>query len=78
MPVLLQSPDDETEKAPLIPRRQARWRKLAPPLVWQDETKLSIGGQSRGGVRVTVSENGTFFGDAPSCRWRLAGDRTGR
>ena len=33
-------------------------------LVWQGETKLSIGGQSRGGVRVTVSANGTFFGNA--------------
>ncbi|MGB2035869.1 MAG: Ig-like domain-containing protein [Candidatus Puniceispirillaceae bacterium] len=65
MPVLLQSPDDETEKSTADSAATSTVAQIGPrSLVWQDETKLSIGGQSRGGVRVTVSANGTFFGDA--------------
>ena len=65
MPVLLQSPDDETKKIIADAAAASTVAQIGPrSLVWQDETKLSIGGQSRGGVRVTVSANGTFFGDA--------------
>ncbi len=65
MPVLLQSPDDETEKSTADAVLTSTVAQIGPrSLVWQDETKLSIGGQSRGGVRVTVGANGTFFGDA--------------
>ena len=65
MPVLLQSPDDETEKSTADPATTSTVAQIGPrSLVWQDETKLSIGGQSRGGVRVTVSANGTFVGNA--------------
>ena len=64
MPVLLQSPDDETETSTADAASTSTVAQIGPrSLVWQEETKLSIGGQSRGGVRVTVSTNGTFFGD---------------
>ena len=53
------------KKAPLMPAPMGASAQIGPrSLVWQDETKLSIGGQSRGGVRVIVSANGTFFSDA--------------
>ena len=65
MPVLLQSPDDEAEKSAADAAPSSTTAQVGPrSLVWQGKTKLSIGGQSRGGVRVTVSANGTFFGDA--------------
>ena len=65
MPVLLQSPDDEIEKTTADAAATSTVAQLGPrSLVWQDEAKLSIAGESRGGVRVTVSANGTFFGDA--------------
>ncbi len=65
MPVLLQSPDDGTEKSTADATATSTVAQIGPrSLVWQNETNLSIGGQSRGGVRVTVSANGTFFGDA--------------
>ncbi len=64
MPVLLQSPDEETEKNTADAAATSTVARIDPrSLVWQDETKLSIGGQSSGGVRVKVSENGAFFGD---------------
>lgn len=67
MPVLLQSPDDQlpdvgddtqTAVAEAIARIGPR------SLVWQGENKITIAGFSRGGVRVSVSANGTYFGDA--------------
>ena len=65
MPVLLQSPDDDADKRTVDATLIKTLAQIGPrSLVWQDEAKLSIGGQSRGGVRVTVSANGTFFGDA--------------
>ena len=65
VPVLLQSPDDEAEKSIADAAATSTVAQIGPrSLVWQDETKLSIGGESRGGVRVTVSANGTFLGDA--------------
>jgi len=65
MPVLLQSPDDDPAEKIAQAASTSTVAHIGPrSLVWQDETKLSIGGQSRGGVRVTVSANGTFFGDA--------------
>ena len=65
MPVLLQSPDDELKNSIANAAPTSRVAQIGPrSLVWQGEAQLSIGGQSRGGVRVTVSANGTFFGDA--------------
>ena len=65
MPVLLQSPDDDPAEKTAKAASTSTVARIGPrSLVWQDETRLSIGGQSRGGVRVTVSANGTFFGDA--------------
>ena len=65
MPVLLQSPDDAPVEKTAESASTSTVAHIGPrSLVWQDETKLSIGGQSRGGVHVTVSANGTFFGDA--------------
>ena len=65
MPVLLQSPDDDPAEKTAESASTSTVAHIGPrSLVWQDETKLSIGGQSRGGVRVTVSANGIFFGDA--------------
>ena len=65
MPVLLQSPDDDPAEKIVEAASTSTVAHIGPrSLVWQDETKLSIGGQSRGGVRVTVSANDTFFGDA--------------
>ena len=65
MPILLQSPDEQTAKITADSLENSTLAQIGPrSLVWQDETKLSIGGQSRGGVRVTVSASGTFFGDA--------------
>ena len=58
-------PDDEAEKRTADSVAASTVAKIGPrSLVWQDETKLSVGGQSRGGVSVTVSANDTFFGDA--------------
>ena len=78
MPVLLQSPDDEAEKSTTDTAVKSTVAQIGPrSLVWQDETKLSIGGQSRGGVRVTVSVNGTFFGDAlvlADGGWQVTGE----
>ena len=65
MPVLLQSPDDDPAEKTAEAGSTSTVAHIGPrSLVWQDETKLSIGGQSRGGVRITVSANGAFFGDA--------------
>ena len=65
MPILLQSPDDQIEKTTADAATTSTVAQIGPrSLVWQDENNLSIGGQSRGGVRVTVSANGTIFGDA--------------
>ena len=65
MPVLLQSPDDDPAEKTTESASTSTVAHIGPrSLVWQDETKLSVGGESRGGVRVTVSANGTFFGDA--------------
>ena len=77
MPVLLQSPDDETEKstadaAATIPAAQIGPRSL----VWQDETKLSIGGQSRGGC---VFRSAQMAPLVTRWSWQMAagGDRRG-
>ena len=82
MPVLLQSPDDDPAKKIVEAASTSTVAHIGPrSLVWQDETKLSIGGQSRGGVRVTVSANGTFFGDAmvlADGRWQVSGQLTGQ
>jgi nucleoid-associated protein YgaU len=65
MPVLLQSPDTGAEKSAADVTSIGASAQVGPrSLVWLGETKLSIGGQSRGGVRVIVSANGTFFSDA--------------
>ena len=62
MPVLLQSPDDQTEKTTANAATNSTVAQIGPrSLVWQDENNLSVGGQSRGGVRVKVSANGTFL-----------------
>tara|TARA_B100000989_G_scaffold87426_2_gene62958 strand:- start:802 stop:1866 length:1065 start_codon:yes stop_codon:yes gene_type:complete len=64
VPVLLQSPDDETENSITDGAPTTTVAQIGPrSLVWQDETNLRIGGHSRGGVSVTVSANGTFFGE---------------
>jgi hypothetical protein len=65
IPVLLQSPDDDPAEKTAEYASTSTVAHIGPrSLVWQDETKLSIGGQSRGGVRITVRANGAFFGDA--------------
>ena len=77
MPVLLQSPDDVAEKSIADAAPTNTVAQIGPrSMVWQDETKLTIGGHSRGGVRVTVSINGTFFGEAlvlADGGWRVTG-----
>ena len=77
MPTLLQSPDDQAEKSTADVAAISAVAQIGPrSLVWKDETKLSIGGQSLGGVRVTVSANGSFFGDAlvlADGGWQLTG-----
>ena len=82
MPVLLQSPDDDPAEKTAEAASTSTVAHIGPrSLVWQDETKLSIGGQSRGGVRVTVSANGTFFGDAlvlADGSWQVTGQVTGQ
>ena len=82
MPVLLQSPDDDPAEKIAEAASTSTVAHIGPrSLVWQDETKLSIGGQSRGGVRVTVSANGTFFGDAlvlADGSWQVTGQVTGQ
>ena len=82
MPVLLQSPDDDPAEKTAEAASTSTVAHIGPrSLVWQDETKLSIGGQSRGGVRVTVSANGTFFGDAlvlADGSWQVTGQLTGQ
>lgn len=65
MPVLLQSPDNEAETSSADAKPESASALVGPrSLAWLDKTKLSIGGQSRGGARVIVSANGTFFADA--------------
>ena len=65
MPMLLQSPDTDAENVTARTTPMGASAQVGPrSLVWLGETKLSIGGQSSGGVRVIVSANGTFFGDA--------------
>ena len=65
VPVLLQSPDDEQENNITDDALSKTVAQIGPrSLVWQDENKLRIGGHSHGGVEVTVSLNGTFFGEA--------------
>ena len=82
MPVLLQSPDFDPAEKTAEAASTSTVAHIGPrSLVWQDETKLSIGGQSRGGVRVTVSANGTFFGDAlvlADGSWQLSGQLIGQ
>ena len=77
MPVLLQSPDTELEKSGVDTLPTGASAQVGPrSLVWLGETKLSIGGQSSGGVRVIVSANGTFFSDAlvlADGSWRVTG-----
>ena len=65
MPVLLQSPDNDAEKNTADAPPTGALAKVGPrSLVWLGKTKLSIGGHASGGVRVTISANGIFFGDA--------------
>ena len=77
MPVLLQSPDDDLAEKTAESASTSTVAHIGPrSLVWQDKTKLSIGGQSRGGVRVTVSANGIFFGNAlvlADGSWQVSG-----
>ena len=57
-----QQPDagDDTQTA-----AAAAIARIGPrSLVWQGEDQITIAGHSRGGVRVSVSANGTYFGDA--------------
>ena len=82
MPVLLQSPDDAPAEKTAESASTSTVAHIGPrTLVWQDETKLSIGGQSRGGVRVTVSANSAFFGDAlvlADGSWQVTGQVSGQ
>ena len=65
MPVLLQSPDGQLPDAGDDTETTAAIARISPrSLVWQGENQISIAGHSRGGVRVTVSANGSHFGDA--------------
>jgi nucleoid-associated protein YgaU len=65
MPVLLQSPDDQQPDAGDDTQTAAAIARIGPrSLVWQGEDQITIAGHSRGGVRVSVSANGTYFGDA--------------
>ena len=65
MPVLLQSPDDKMPDASDDRETAAAIARIDPrSLVWQGEDQIAIAGHSRGGVRVTVSANNTYFGDA--------------
>jgi len=67
MPVLLQSPDDQQPDAgdDTQTAAAAAIARIGPRnLVWQGEDQIIIAGHSRGGVRVSVSANGTYFGDA--------------
>lgn len=67
MPVLLQSPDDQQPDAgdDTQTAAAAAIARIGPrSLVWQGEDQITIAGHSRGGVRVSVSANGTYFGDA--------------
>ncbi|MEC8109241.1 MAG: LysM peptidoglycan-binding domain-containing protein [Pseudomonadota bacterium] len=77
MPMLLQSPDTDAEKITSDATPMDASAQVGPrSLVWLDETELSIGGQSRGGVRVMVSANGTFFSDALALAdgsWQVTG-----
>ena len=78
MPVLLQSPDAGTRKTTADAVSTSTMAQIGPrSLVWRDKNKLSIGGNSRGGVRVTVSVNGTFFGEAlvlADGSWQVSGE----
>ena len=77
MPILLQSPDDEAEKSTADAAPNDALAQIGPrSLVWQGESKLSIGGQSSGGARVSVSASGTFFGNAlvlANGSWQVTG-----
>ena len=67
MPVLLQSPDDQQPDAgdDMQTAAAAAIARIGPrSLVWQGEDQITIAGYSRGGVRVSVSAPGTYFGDA--------------
>ena len=65
MPVLLQSPDDQLPDAGDDTEKVAAIARIGPrSLVWQGESQITIAGHSRGGVRATVSANGSYFGDA--------------
>ena len=67
MPVLLQSPDDQQPDAgdDTQTAAAAAIARIGPrSLVWQGEDQITIAGYSRGGVRVSVGTNGTYFGDA--------------
>ncbi len=67
MPVLLQSPDDQLPDTGDDTQTVAvaAIARIGPrSLVWQGEDQITIAGHSRGGVRVSVSANGTYFGDA--------------
>ena len=65
MPVLLQSPDDQQPDAGDDTQTAVAIARIGPrSLVWQGEDQITIAGHSRGGVRVSVSANGTYFGDA--------------
>ena len=71
MPILLQSPDDEAEKSTADAAPNDALAQIGPrSLVWQGESKLSIGGQSRGGARVSVSASGTFL--VTRLSWQMA------
>jgi nucleoid-associated protein YgaU len=77
MPVLLQSPDDQQPDAGDDTQTAAAIARIGPrSLVWQGEGQITIAGHSRGGVRVSVSANGTYFGDAlvlADGGWQVAG-----
>jgi nucleoid-associated protein YgaU len=77
MPVLLQSPDDQQPDAGDDTQTAVAIARIGPrSLVWQGEDQITIAGHSRGGVRVSVSANGTYFGDAlvlADGGWQVAG-----
>lgn len=65
IPKLLQSPDDAGDTKEDTTAPTTVLALIAPRgLIWQDNALLTVSGHSRGGVRVTVSDSGTNFGDA--------------
>lgn len=77
MPVLLQSPDDMALVANDNANMTSQMPSIGPrSLVWKRDNEITIAGHSNGGVKISVSANGVYFGDAlvlANGAWQLTG-----